>query len=59
LQLTADLVQNWIMNNPEASICTLEGVHNFKEMANFQDYHGLPEFRNVRGDNSTYNKNFE
>lgn len=46
-QLTTDLVQNWIMSNPEASICTLEGVHNFKEMANFQDYHGLPEFRNA------------
>lgn len=46
-QLTADMVQNWIISNPEASICTLEGVHNFKQMANFQDYHGLPEFRNV------------
>ncbi|MCI29980.1 1-aminocyclopropane-1-carboxylate synthase, partial [Trifolium medium] len=45
-QLTADLVQNWIMSNPEASICTPEGVYNFKEMVNFQDYHGLPEFRN-------------
>lgn len=47
LQLTSDLVQNWIISNPEASICTPEGVHNFKEMSNFQDYHGLPEFRNV------------
>ncbi|CAL0312622.1 unnamed protein product [Lupinus luteus] len=46
-QLTSDLVENWIMSNPEASICTLEGVHNFKAMANFQDYHGLSEFRNA------------
>lgn len=35
------------MRNPEASICTPEGVVDFKAIANFQDYHGLPEFRNV------------
>ncbi|KAK2372102.1 1-aminocyclopropane-1-carboxylate synthase [Trifolium repens] len=44
-QLASDLVQNWIKSNPEASICTSEGVHQFKAMANFQDYHGLPQFR--------------
>ncbi|KAK4849649.1 hypothetical protein QYF36_026935 [Acer negundo] len=31
--------------NPSASICTAEGVDKFKDIANFQDYHGLPEFR--------------
>jgi 1-aminocyclopropane-1-carboxylate synthase len=46
-QLASDLVQNWIKSNPEASICTSEGVHQFKAMANFQDYHGLPQFRQV------------
>ncbi|KAE9597784.1 hypothetical protein Lal_00041431 [Lupinus albus] len=46
-QLTSDLVQDWIMSNPHASICTIEGVHDFKAMANFQDYHGLSEFRNA------------
>jgi hypothetical protein len=46
-QLASDLVQNWITSNPEASICTSEGVHQFKAMANFQDYHGLPQFRQV------------
>ncbi|KAI5439983.1 acetyl-CoA synthetase [Lathyrus oleraceus] len=43
--LASDLVENWITSNPEASICSLEGVNQFKAMANFQDYHGLPQFR--------------
>jgi len=46
-QLTSDLVEDWILNNPEASICTPEGINDFRAIANFQDYHGLPEFRNV------------
>ncbi|KAF7828227.1 1-aminocyclopropane-1-carboxylate synthase [Senna tora] len=46
-QLTADLIEEWITNNPEASICTPEGVRDFRALANFQDYHGLPEFRNA------------
>ncbi|KAK7406091.1 hypothetical protein VNO78_07708 [Psophocarpus tetragonolobus] len=44
-QLASDLVQHWLTNNPGASICTPEGVRAFKAIANFQDYHGLPEFR--------------
>ncbi|XP_057981060.1 1-aminocyclopropane-1-carboxylate synthase-like [Malania oleifera] len=44
-QLCSDLIQEWIRQNPKASICTTEGVHAFKDIANFQDYHGLPEFR--------------
>ena len=47
LQLCFDLVKDWIMKNPEASICTVEGVDSFKDIAIFQDYHGLPQFRNV------------
>ncbi|KAG1354686.1 1-aminocyclopropane-1-carboxylate synthase [Cocos nucifera] len=43
--LCLDLIQEWIKNNPKASICTEEGVSEFKNIANFQDYHGLPEFR--------------
>nr|AWL25053.1 pyridoxal phosphate-dependent transferase [Lotus japonicus] len=46
-QLTSDLVEDWVMSNPEASICTPEGVYDFKAISNFQDYHGLPEFRNA------------
>ncbi|WOK98739.1 hypothetical protein Cni_G07451 [Canna indica] len=44
-QLCLDLIQEWIKNNPQASICTDDGVAYFKEIANFQDYHGLPSFR--------------
>uniref|UniRef100_A0A6N2N2D9 1-aminocyclopropane-1-carboxylate synthase n=1 Tax=Salix viminalis TaxID=40686 RepID=A0A6N2N2D9_SALVM len=43
--LSADLIVDWIKKHPEASICTPEGVHMFKDIASFQDYHGLPEFR--------------
>ncbi|KAK6935436.1 Aminotransferase, class I/classII [Dillenia turbinata] len=44
-QLCFDLIEDWVLNNPEASICTIEGVDEFKEIAIFQDNHGLPEFR--------------
>ncbi|TKY65396.1 1-aminocyclopropane-1-carboxylate synthase 1 [Spatholobus suberectus] len=44
-QLCFDLIEEWIGNNPNASICTAEGVNQFKYIANFQDYHGLLEFR--------------
>ncbi|TXG48432.1 hypothetical protein EZV62_027726 [Acer yangbiense] len=43
--LCFDLIKEWISKNPSASICTAEGVDEFKDIANFQDYHGLPEFR--------------
>lgn len=46
-QLSFDLVEDWIKENPEASICTLKGVSQFKDIALFQDYHGLSAFRNV------------
>ncbi|KAI4328836.1 hypothetical protein L6164_021161 [Bauhinia variegata] len=46
-QLCFDLVEEWIRNNPKASICTPEGVNQFRDVAIFQDYHGLPEFRNA------------
>ncbi|CAA2934988.1 1-aminocyclopropane-1-carboxylate synthase-like [Olea europaea var. sylvestris] len=44
-QLSFDLVEDWIKKNPRASICTSEGVNAFKDIAIFQDYHGLTEFR--------------
>uniref|UniRef100_A0A5B7ARL9 1-aminocyclopropane-1-carboxylate synthase n=1 Tax=Davidia involucrata TaxID=16924 RepID=A0A5B7ARL9_DAVIN len=61
-ELCFDLIQDWIENNPKASICTAEGAHDFKDIAIFQDYHGLPQFRNaiakfmgkVRGDRVTF-----
>ncbi|XP_055821607.1 1-aminocyclopropane-1-carboxylate synthase-like [Solanum dulcamara] len=61
-QLCFDLIQEWVVNNPKASICTAEGAEDFKDIAIFQDYHGLPEFRlavarfmeKVRGDRVTF-----
>lgn len=47
-QLSSDLIVDWIRRNPKASLCTEEGLGSFKDIANFQDYHGLPEFREVR-----------
>ncbi|KAL0393590.1 UNVERIFIED_CONTAM: 1-aminocyclopropane-1-carboxylate synthase [Sesamum latifolium] len=46
-QLSFDLVQEWVRNNPKASICTADGSNYFKDIAIYQDYHGLPEFRNA------------
>ncbi|KAK6158281.1 hypothetical protein DH2020_005595 [Rehmannia glutinosa] len=46
-QLSFDLVQEWVKKNPKASICTSDGSNGFKDIAIFQDYHGLPEFRNA------------
>ncbi|KAL3615675.1 acetyl-coenzyme A synthetase 2 [Castilleja foliolosa] len=46
-QLSFDLIEKWIKKNPKASICSPQGVDAFKDIAIFQDYHGLPEFRNV------------
>ncbi|KAL8111273.1 1-aminocyclopropane-1-carboxylate synthase-like [Apium graveolens] len=46
-QLSFDLIEEWIKKNPTASICTTEGVSQFKDIAIFQDYHGLPQFRNA------------
>lgn len=46
-QLSFDLIEDWIKKNPKASICTPEGVEEFKNVAIFQDYHGFPEFRKV------------
>ncbi|THG05720.1 hypothetical protein TEA_021128 [Camellia sinensis var. sinensis] len=47
-KLCCDPIKEWIEKNPTASICTTEGSMAFKDIANFQDYHGLPEYRNVR-----------
>jgi len=47
LQLSLDLIEQWIMEHPEASICTAQGASEFRRIANYQDYNGLPEFREV------------
>ncbi|GER57420.1 1-aminocyclopropane-1-carboxylate synthase [Striga asiatica] len=45
-QLSNDMIEEWIDKNQKASITTREGVHAFRNIALYQDYHGLPEFRN-------------
>ncbi|KAK6918178.1 hypothetical protein RJ641_016600, partial [Dillenia turbinata] len=44
-QLSFDLIQEWIQKNPKALICIKEGISSFKDVAIFQDYHDLLEFR--------------
>ncbi|KAJ4953133.1 hypothetical protein NE237_029965 [Protea cynaroides] len=64
-QLCFDLIEDWIRRNPQASICTTEGVKEFKDIAIYQDYHGLPAFRQavanfmgkVRGGRATFDPN--
>lgn len=46
-QLCSDLIKEWIKENPQASICTAEGIDSFSDIAVFQDYHGLKQFRQV------------
>ncbi|KAJ0969964.1 hypothetical protein J5N97_022841 [Dioscorea zingiberensis] len=43
-QLCHELMEEWVKKNPTASICTEEGASKFKDVAIFQDYHGLPAF---------------
>jgi len=47
MQLSLDLIEEWSIKHPEASICTAQGASQFRRIANFQDYHGLPQFREV------------
>ncbi|CAN8254030.1 unnamed protein product [Cochlearia groenlandica] len=44
-QLCSDIIKDWIKDNPQASICTAEGIESFSDIAVFQDYHGLKQFR--------------
>ncbi|GAA0152387.1 transaminase [Lithospermum erythrorhizon] len=61
-KLCFDLIQEWVTNHPTASICTPEGANDFRDIAIFQDYHGLKEFRQavarfmekVRGDKISF-----
>ncbi|XP_042492725.1 1-aminocyclopropane-1-carboxylate synthase 3-like [Macadamia integrifolia] len=46
-QLSFDLLESWLSKNPEASSFKKDGESIFKELALFQDYHGLPAFKNA------------
>lgn len=47
-QLSFNLLESWIENNPTATQFKNNDDHSvFKELALFQDYHGLPSFKKV------------
>lgn len=46
-QLSFDILQTWLDNNPDATTFKKNGQSVFKELALFQDYYGLPSFKKV------------
>ncbi|XP_050214251.1 1-aminocyclopropane-1-carboxylate synthase 9 [Mercurialis annua] len=46
-QLCFDLLESWLQQNPDALEMKSNGGSIFKELALFQDYHGLPAFKNA------------
>ena len=47
LQLSFDLLESWLAKNPDAAGFKRDGQSIFRELALFQDYHGLPAFKKV------------
>ncbi|KAK0577424.1 hypothetical protein LWI29_032836 [Acer saccharum] len=45
-QLSFDLLESWLASNPDAVGMKRNGESVFRELALFQDYHGLPAFKN-------------
>ncbi|KAB2030341.1 hypothetical protein ES319_D05G224600v1 [Gossypium barbadense] len=45
-QLSFDLVESWLRKNPDVMELKKGGESVFRELAFFQDYHGLPTFKN-------------
>ncbi|KAG8062434.1 hypothetical protein GUJ93_ZPchr0003g16725 [Zizania palustris] len=47
-QLSFDMVEAWLEKNPDAlGLRREDGASVFRELALFQDYHGLPAFKNA------------
>ncbi|XP_073143053.1 1-aminocyclopropane-1-carboxylate synthase 3-like [Henckelia pumila] len=46
-QLSFDLLESWLAENPDAASFRRNGESIFRELALFQDYHGLPAFKNA------------
>ncbi|XP_074300248.1 1-aminocyclopropane-1-carboxylate synthase 9 [Silene latifolia] len=44
-QLCFDLLESWLLENPDHSSMQKNGQSVFRDLALFQDYHGLPEFK--------------
>ncbi|KAI4316573.1 hypothetical protein L6164_024544 [Bauhinia variegata] len=45
-QLSFDLIESWLRRNPDIVGLKRDGESAFRELALFQDYHGLPVFKN-------------
>ncbi|GAB2224398.1 hypothetical protein Droror1_Dr00005156 [Drosera rotundifolia] len=64
-QLSFDLLESWLAKNPEPAAFKRNGESIFPELALFQDYHGLPEFKKamvkfmkqIRENKATFNPN--
>ncbi|CAI9752933.1 unnamed protein product [Fraxinus pennsylvanica] len=64
-QLSFDLLESWLAKNPDAAGFKRNGESIFRELALFQDYHGLPAFKNalvefmaeIRGNKVSFNSN--
>ncbi|KAJ8645393.1 hypothetical protein MRB53_007141 [Persea americana] len=44
-QLSFDLIESWLANNPDPVSLMRDNVSIFRELALFQDYHGMPAFK--------------
>jgi 1-aminocyclopropane-1-carboxylate synthase len=55
-QLSFDLIESWLAKNPDAANFQREGQSIFRELALFQDYHGLPSFKNAMADFMSENR---
>jgi hypothetical protein len=47
VQLSFDLTESWLANNSDVLGLKRNGRSVFRELALFQDYHGMPNFKNV------------
>lgn len=47
MQLSFDLLESWIAESPDPAGFRRNGESIFRELALFQDYHGLPAFKKV------------
>ncbi|KAJ1414570.1 Pyridoxal phosphate-dependent transferase, major domain [Sesbania bispinosa] len=64
-QLSFDLLESWLAKNPDVAGLKRDGESIFRELALFQDYHGLPSFKKalvdfmaeIRGNKVTFDPN--
>ncbi|KAL9327569.1 hypothetical protein ACSQ67_002572 [Phaseolus vulgaris] len=64
-QLSFDLLESWLAKNPDVAGFKSDGKSIFRELALFQDYHGLPSFKKalvdfmaeIRGNRVTFDPN--